>query len=198
MGFCFFPSQELPNAVPSLCTFHDTQLSLCYCVTYNFHLFFWEPDCVRNVIHFLPPSKRHWNTSPSRVQVAPATWKSLALPHYSTTGPCSSRYFCLYSHNLIIHICAHSVTFCHQSFILSFLMCRVVHCLVFHHRDLAELDMYKEGHPVQRHRSSFGLTVVRQGRALQLGMWREHTEIQMVQKSWRENSCSFWDTKKQW
>lgn len=77
-------------------------------------------------------------------------------------------------------------------------MHRVVRCLVFRPRDLAELDVYKKGHPVEKHRSPSGVTVVRQGRALQLGVWQEHTDMQMVQKRSVENSCSSWDTKKQW
>jgi len=53
------------------------------------------------------------------------------------------------------------VTFCHQSFIFSFLICRLVPCLVFHWRDLAELDMYKEGHLVERNGSCSALRMVK-------------------------------------
>lgn len=59
------------------------------------------------------------------------------------------------------------MTFCHQSFIISFLICRLVPCLVFHQRDLVEFDMYKEGHRVQRCRSSSVLITIKKGGAPQ-------------------------------
>lgn len=111
-----------------------------------------------------------------RVQVAPATWKPLALPNYLITRPHSIRHFCHYGHNHIIHICAHSVTFCHQSFIFSFLICRLVPCLVLYWHWLNKVGL-----------SSLVIKDV----------WQEYTEVQMVQESWMENNCSFWDPKKQ-
>lgn len=171
-GVLGFPSQELYNDIPPLRPFNDTQFSLYFYVMCNFLLFFFFVNQI--TLEFLSIFSLHPEDTialPPRVRVAPATWKSLALPRYLITRPHSFRHFCLYGRNLLIHICARarSVTFCHQSFIFSFLICRLVSCLVLYWHWLNKVGF-------------FSLRIK--------DAWQDYAEMQMVPESWVENNCS--------